>query len=105
MKFVQYITKALNAVWFFALSAFALVGYNLFAVIAEKQGYTPYTCKSNYGVDDTAQQHTASAKNPCHQVETEKTDKSPVNTTDYGKYKTDFVEHNFTSLINAILLV
>ena len=51
-------------------------------ISAEEKGNAPYPCKSNYGVDNSADNSSATAKSPCNKVKTEKSYKSPVKCTD-----------------------
>ena len=47
---------------------------------AEQQRYTPYTRKSDYGVNYSAKQGTCTTKNPGHKVKAKKTHETPVKT-------------------------
>jgi hypothetical protein len=63
---------------------------------SEQQGYAPYARKSYNGVYYTADYGGCSAESPSYQVKLKKSDKSPVQSTDYYKDKADFIKHNIT---------
>ena len=63
---------------------------------SEQQGYAPYARKSYNSVYYTADYGGCSAESPSYQVKLKKSDKSPVQSTDYYKDKADFIKHNIT---------
>ena len=46
-----------------------------------------------YCVDNATEQRTGAAKKPCHQVEAEKTHKTPVKRTDNYENQANFIKH------------
>jgi hypothetical protein len=52
---------------------------------AEKECGAPDACQSHNGVNQSAEQRTLAAKQPCYQIKLENTNQAPVQTSDDGK--------------------
>ena len=76
-----------------------LLGMEPFHASAKQQTYAPKTCQTDHRVNDAADDGTLAPKEPCHQVELEKTYKPPVDGTDNGKDQSDCI-HIYPSVIS-----
>ena len=54
-------------------------------VLAKQEGNTPQTGEPNHGIDDPAEKGTLAAKKPGHKIKLENSNKTPVQTADYGQ--------------------
>ena len=75
--------------------------YNRLVFGSEKQRYAPDTCKSDYGIDYSADDTSLSSANPRDNVKLEKSYASPVQRADYGQDKCDFVHNHINFLHSA----
>lgn len=79
-------------------SALSDVACNFFRIsFTEKKRNTPDSRKSYNRVYDPADKSILPAEDPCDDIETEKTDASPVERAYDGEDKRNSVEHNITS--------
>ena len=76
---------------------FLLLTVAAFANSSKEQADTPKTRKADNGIDDTADDSIAAAKEPCYQVKTENADKAPVKRTDDRKDQSKSI-HIVTSI-------
>ena len=71
-------------------------------VTGEEKVDTPKPRNRDNGVNDSCENASRTARDPCHSIEAEKADKTPVHTTDDSKHEGDFVDdhhHIFPSLM------
>ena len=68
---------------------------------AEHQRDAPNTCQSNDRVDDSAEQRGLSAADPCHDVELEETDATPVQGTNDRQDQGESVNNHLNYLLET----
>lgn len=74
-----------------ALTVIFAVNAVYFVILMEKQRNAPDTRKSYYNVDYSCEKSFGTSCNPGNEVEGEKTDKTPVQRSDYRNNQRDFV--------------
>lgn len=62
-----------------------VVGCGQYFVFAEQERQAPDSRESNNCVDNTADNRALTAENPSHNIKLKKTDRAPVDCTDYNE--------------------